>query len=188
MSAESNKPSDEPTRAADSEPGELEPLEPELQRELERARSDRDAYLAQWQRAQADYQNLKKRSAAEADAAVRRTLTPLFEQVMLAIDNLDLALANERGDSQSPLAAGVRLIHDQLVRGLEQAGVQRIARGERFDPALQDAIATEVRDDVEPDTVLDVLREGYTFQGQVLRPAQVRVSTRSRAARGAESL
>jgi molecular chaperone GrpE len=174
---------------ADSEPearAQDETAEPND--ELERAYAERDRFLTQLQRAQADYQNLKKRTASDVEIAVRRTLTPLFEQVLLAIDNLDLALSAATSAQESELARGVQLTRDQLLRGLELAGVQRIESRGSFDPLRQEAVATQEREDVEPGTVLEVLREGYTFQGQVLRPAQVRVAARSTsAASGADT-
>lgn len=170
--------SDEPTDDDVSR----EPAEDEivLAQELDRVRKERDGFLAQWQRAQADYQNLKKRTATEVDSAVRRALAPLLGEALLLIDNLDLALASSAAAGNDELANGVRLSREKFLRGLEAAGVQPIPRKDRFDPQTQEAVATSERADLEPGTVLDVLREGYTHQGQVLRPAQVRVSTRAR--------
>ncbi len=145
--------------------------------ELEKLRNERDRYLAQLQRSQADFQNLKKRTASDIELAVKRTLTPLFDQILLALDSLELALGAS-SEQKSELAAGVRLTRDKLLRGLELAGVQRMAPSEQFDPLRQEAVATQFREDVEPGYVLEVLREGYTFQGQVLRAAQVRVAAR----------
>jgi molecular chaperone GrpE len=150
---------------------------PAVESEFAALRAERDRLQAQLLRAQADYQNLKRRTASDVDQALKRALSGLFEQLFLALDHLDLALATPEGRAENPLSSGVRLTRDKLVRGLEATGVQRIAPTRVLDPTKQEAVATEPRADVEPGTVLGVLREGYTYQGQVVRPAQVRVAT-----------
>ena len=96
--------------------------------------------------------------------------------MLIAIDNLDLALSSPFVKEHGELVRGVQLTREHLLKGLELAGVQIMPRSQRFDPLRHEAVATLVREDLEPGTVLDVLREGYTFQTNVLRPAQVRVS------------
>ncbi|MCC6408409.1 MAG: nucleotide exchange factor GrpE [Planctomycetes bacterium] len=147
--------------------------------EITALRAERDRLQAQVLRAQADFQNLKRRTASDIDQALKRSLSTLFEQLFVALDNLELALATPEGRGDSAFAQGVRLTRDNLMRGLELSGVQRIAPTTMLDPMKQEAVATEPRDDVAPGTVLGVLREGYTYQGQVVRPAQVRVATRA---------
>lgn len=142
--------------------------------ELEKLRAERDRLLAQVQRAQADYQNLRRRQAADVDGAVRRTLMPILESMFVAIDNLDRALAAPKANEKD-LAEGVRLTRDQLMRGLESAGVRKIDVGSQFDPQFQEAVATVERSDAPPGTVVDTLRDGYVYQSTVVRPAQVRV-------------
>src|SRR5688572_27701436 len=82
---------------------------------------ERDDYLARWQRAAADYKNLRRRTADEIEAAVRRALLPLFSNLLLVIDHLDLALQAkvESPDARS-LSTGVKLTRDQLLQALQQ--------------------------------------------------------------------
>lgn len=139
--------------------------------------AERDDYLARWQRAAADYQNLKRRSASEVENAVRRSLEGLLNGLLLVVDHLDLALsARGSGEDARALAEGVRLTRDQLLGTLRQEGVEPTPEGGAFDPRLHEAVATVERDDFEPGQVVDTLRRGYTWRGQVLRAAHVRVS------------
>ena len=75
-----------------------------------------------------------------------------------------------------------------LVRGYE-LGIERLdqtlgefnareifCQGERFDPRRMNAIESEESATVAPDTVLEVYRSGYEWNGEVFRPAQVKVS------------
>lgn len=139
--------------------------------------AERDDYLARWQRAAADYQNLKRRSAAEVEGAVRRSLESLLAGLLLVVDHLDLALSSKlESDDARALAEGVRLTRDQLLGTLRQEGVEPILEGGAFDTRLHEAVATVERDDVPAGQVVDTLRRGYTWRGQVLRAAHVRVS------------
>lgn len=139
--------------------------------------AERDDYLARWQRAAADYQNLKRRSAGEVDNAVRRSLENLLAGLLLVVDHLELALSSRvEHDDARTLADGVRLTRDQLLGTLRQEGVEPTPEGGAFDPNLHQAVAALERADLEPGVVIDTLRRGYTWRGQVLRAAQVRVS------------
>lgn len=144
--------------------------------ELARAQRERDEYLAQWKRAQADYQNLKRRAAADLDAQVRHEKKRLLSELLLVLDSLQMALsAPARADEAKALAAGVKLTQDQLLAALEREDVRAIPEQERFDPALHEAVA-QSPDEAGPGRVLQTLRRGYTWKGAVLRAAQVRVS------------
>ena len=153
--------------------------------QLERLERERDESLARLQRAQADYANLRRRAQVDLDSALQRSLRPLLENLLLVVDHLDLALAAPQGSEESrSLARGVRLTRDQLLRALAQEGVEPIAESGRFDPALHEAVATEERDDLEPGTVVETVRPGYTWRGQVLRHAHVKVARERGGAAG----
>ena len=167
------QPAEEAAASEEQRPDEPQPgaAGPE---ELER---ERDEYLARWQRAQADYQNLKRRSQSEVEGAVRRSLEGLLSGLLLVVDHLELALASpaESEDAQN-LARGVELTRDQLLVALRQQGVEPIREADQFDPALHEAVATVETDEVASGRVVDTLRRGYTWGDHVLRYAHVRVA------------
>ncbi len=142
--------------------------------QIERERAE---YLALWQRAQADYQNLKRRSFTDLEAGVRRALQPLLEDLLLVMDHMEMALASpiESEDAKN-LAFGVELVKKQLLTALSNQDVQAIEPGKHFDPALHQAVAKETREDLEPDSVIETLRRGYLWKETPLRFAQVRVA------------
>jgi molecular chaperone GrpE len=148
-----------------------------LAAELERVARERDDLSAKLQRATADYQNLRRRQQMDVDAAVRRGLESLLQNLLLVLDHLDLALAAPaESDEAKKLARGVALTRDQFLAALAQEDVTPIEAGTSFDPARHEAVATVERADLEPGTVVDVLRRGYTWRDKVLRVAHVRVS------------
>ena len=150
------------------------PAEPEdpvqvLQRE-------RDEYLALAQRTQADFENFRKRAAREAAAAGQRGKTGVVSGLFPVVDNLERALASA-GEGEEHLADGVRLVHSELLALLERNGVEQFdPAGERFDPAMHEALSTRPAEDGESGVVIDVVEKGYRADGSVLRPARVVVS------------
>ena len=68
-------------------------------------------------------------------------------------------------------------IGDLLHETLEKSGLESIkGLGELFDPNIHDAISrTENNEDESLPTVDKVLRTGYSWNGNVIRPAMVSV-------------
>jgi molecular chaperone GrpE len=143
---------------------------------LGRAQRERDEYLDLARRAQADFENYRKRAAKEAAAAGERAKGGLVRELLPVVDNLERALASaQRGEQH--LAEGVRLVHSELIAVLERNGVEQFdPQGESFDPTVHEALSMRSEDGAEPGVVLDVIEKGYKANGTVLRPARVVVS------------
>jgi molecular chaperone GrpE len=145
--------------------------------ELAQAQQERDNYLELAQRARADFENYRRRVAGETAEAERRGRVAVAKGLLPAIDNLERALAADESGAGDGLAAGVRLVLDELRTALERAGVHSYDPvGERFDPNLHEAISTGASEGAEPGTVLETLERGYRVDAQVIRPARVIVS------------
>ena len=150
-----------------------EPSDPEdpsavLQRE-------RDEYLALAQRTQADFENWRKRAARDAAAASQRAKSGLVTELLPVVDNLERALSSS--DSGDGLADGVKLVHSELVSVLARNGVEPFdPAGEKFDPAVHEAISMRPDSEAGAGVVLDVVEKGYRLGDTVLRPARVVVS------------
>ncbi|HET8592683.1 MAG TPA: nucleotide exchange factor GrpE, partial [Solirubrobacterales bacterium] len=112
---------------------------------------------------------------ARGKAALARELIPV-------IDNLERALEaasapNAEVSAQEALARGVALVHEDLRGRLRDAGVEAYDPiGERFDPALHEALSTRSGEGSEAGVVVETVEKGYRLNGQVLRPARVVVS------------
>jgi molecular chaperone GrpE len=157
------------------------PAEPDASAQQEdslaRAERERDEYLDLARRAQADFENYRKRAAKEAAAAGERARSGLVRELLPVVDNLERALASA-AEGEQHLAEGVRLVHSELIAVLERNGVQQFDPvGERFDPTEHEALSTRGEDGAKPGVVLDVVEKGYRTNGTVLRPARVVVST-----------
>jgi len=71
---------------------------------------------------------------------------------------------------------GVEKIYEKLLKTLENEGLRIIDASGKFDPFNHEAFEKEERDDVEEYTILEVIEDGYTFNGQVVKPTKVRVA------------
>ena len=144
---------------------------------LTRAERERDEYLDLARRAQADFDNYRKRAAKEAAAAGQRAKSGLVRELLPVVDNLERALTSA-GEEEQHLAEGVRLVHSELIAVLERHGVEQFdPRGERFDPGEHEALSMRSEEWAESGTVLDVVEKGYRANGAILRPARVVVSS-----------
>ena len=149
----------------------------EVEDPLARVQRERDEYLDLARRAQADFENYRKRAAREAAAAGERAKSGLVRELLPVVDNLERALASAE-ESEQHLAEGVRLVHSELIAVLERNGVEQFdPSGDRFDPTEHEALSMRRQDGSESGVVLDVVEKGYRANGTVLRPARVVVST-----------
>ncbi len=156
---------------AEAEPDADAPEDP-----LAQAQRERDEYLDLARRAQADFENYRKRAAREAAASGERAKSGLVRELLPVVDNLERALASAQ-EGEQHLAEGVRLVHSALIAVLERNGVEQFdPRGDRFDPGEHEALSMREQDGAQAGLVIDVVEKGYRANGSILRPARVVVS------------
>jgi molecular chaperone GrpE len=144
---------------------------------------ERDEYLELAKRTQADFENYRKRMAAEVQAAAARGKVELAAQLIGVIDNLERALAAagvEPGSDKAPaepLAEGFFLTYRELCAALQRSGVESFdPTGERFDPTAHEALQKLPVEGTERGTVVETAQKGYRLGDQLIRPARVVVS------------
>jgi molecular chaperone GrpE len=148
--------------------------------ELEDAKRRAAEYLEHLQRIKAEFDNYRKRVLKEQTRAVEMAAEPLVRRLLEVLDEFDLALmaAEQRPDFDRFLH-GVELVYAKLQEILRSEGLERIdADGRPFDPERHEALMQSSEHDGEP-VVADVLRQGYTLRGRVIRPAGVKVVRKS---------
>jgi len=151
----------------------------ELQAQLARYKDEAERNWQQFLHAAADLENYKKQAARQREDAVQQVRASLLVVVLTVLDNLERAL--EHGGTAEPdaILEGIRMTHRQVSDLLKKMGVQPIeARGKTFDPRFHDAVdvASHEALAVAPDTIVEELQRGYLLNGEVLRPARVRVA------------
>jgi molecular chaperone GrpE len=145
------------------------------------AHRERDEYLEIARRAQADFENYRKRMTAEVQAAAVRGKVEMARGVVPVLDDLERAIQvaglDPEGDSEDGLAHGVLLVFRNLRETLVRAGVEAVdPSGEKFDPNSHEALSTVPVEGTEAGVVVEVMQKGYRFGDQLIRPARVVVS------------
>jgi len=139
---------------------------------------ERDEYLLALQRTQADFENYRKRIARQQGETTARAAADLVVKLLPVLDALDLAEAhfNEALDLTEDGKA-LRASRAMLMDVLTKEGLERVdQRNVPFDPSVHDAVAHTEGEPGDTETMVDeVLRSGYRWKGQPLRPAMVRV-------------
>ena len=143
--------------------------------ELQKLKAERDSLLDRLARAQAEFENARRRASKEQqdfrDYAAADAIRPLLP----VLDSFERALQvkSEPGDFRS----GVELIYKQLQDALAKLGVRAIpAKGEPFDPHVHEAIEMVETSDARDHEVIEELQRGYKFRDRLLRPAMVKVA------------
>lgn len=128
--------------------------------------AEREEYKGMAQRIQADFDNFRKRSAAQTLAEADRASGRLAEALLPVLDAAEAAFVRHP-DEVGPLL-------NQMLVELKKHGLETLdLEGKPFDPEFAEAVAHEPGDGGEP-IVSEVLRSGYTWKGKILRAAMVK--------------
>ena len=135
----------------------------------------KDLYL----RTLADFDNYRKRTERDREEIAAAGKRDLLLSIVDVVDNFERAMEVAADvEDDAGLAAGVLAIYRQLRKLLESYGVERLeSAGGRFDPELQEAVGLVASEEVPEDFVVGEGRPGYRWNGRLLRPARVFVST-----------
>jgi len=143
--------------------------------ELQRLKAERDSLLDRLARAQAEFENARRRATKEQQDFRDYAAADAVKSLLPVIDSFERALQvkSEPADFRS----GVELIYKQLQDALAKLGVRAIpAKGEPFDPHVHEAIEMVETSDAADHEVLEELQRGYKIKDRLLRPAMVKVA------------
>lgn len=137
-------------------------------------------------RAQADFDNYRKRAAREREETLRYANSRMLEGLLPIIDNFELGMVAARNATEAAnIVAGFEMVYRQLQDFLKEQGVELIdADGADFDPNLHEALGHEASDEVKEGQILRQIRKGYKLRERLLRPANVIVSSGPAQAEG----
>jgi molecular chaperone GrpE len=152
-------------------------VEEDFEKLLKDANRERDEYLELARRTKADFENFRKRVAADVQAAQVRGKVEVAREVIDAVDNLERALEAADG-SEDGLRSGVEMVLGGLRETLSRNGIEAVdPKGEKFDPTKHEALSTQPVEGTESGVVTEVLQKGYALGDQLVRPARVVVSS-----------
>jgi molecular chaperone GrpE len=143
--------------------------------ELQKLKAERDTLLDRLARAQAEFENARRRASKEQQEFREYAAADAIKSLLPVVDSLERALQVKSDPAE--LRSGVELIYKQLQAALAKLSVNPIvSKGEAFDPRYHEAIEM-VDTTAAPDHhVIEELQRGYKFKDRLLRPAMVKVA------------
>ena len=137
-----------------------------------------EALKDQLLRTVAESENIRRRASRDVENAHKYANEKLLENLLPVLDSLEkaLELPNQSDDAKAVLEGidiSLRIFHETLERG----GVLVVdPLGEPFDPSRHEALAMVPNEEVEPNSVIEVVQKGYLLNERVVRAARVIVS------------
>jgi molecular chaperone GrpE len=127
-------------------------------------------------RAEAEMQNLLRRTARDVENAHKFGVEKLVLNMLPVVDSLEKAIEST-ADNVDAITEGLRLCHKLMVDTLAKEGVEIIDPvGEPFDPNEHQAMSMVENPDMEPNSVLAVVQKGCKLKSRLVRPAMVMVT------------
>ncbi|MGH9497088.1 MAG: nucleotide exchange factor GrpE [Candidatus Sulfotelmatobacter sp.] len=143
--------------------------------ELQKVKAERDSLLDRLARAQAEFDNARKRAAKEQQDFRDFAMVDAIKTLLPVVDSFERAL--QAKSDAADFRSGVELIYKQLQDVLTRLGVRPIAaKGELFDPHVHEAIEMVETLDADDHEVLEEWQRGYKLRDRLLRPAMVKVA------------
>lgn len=135
-------------------------------------------------RAMAESENTRRIAAREKQDANKYAVTNFARDILRVADNLGFAMmsvseeARQADQNLENLYVGIDMTMKELLNVFEGHGIKPVpAEGQAFDHNIHEAVQQVENPDVPANTVMQVMRGGFTIQDRLLRPAQVIVST-----------
>jgi molecular chaperone GrpE len=157
---------------AEAAGGELSGSESELQK----VKAERDSLLDRLARAQAEFENARRRASKEQQEFKDYAVADAIKSLLPVVDSLERALQVKSNAAE--LRSGVELIYKQLQAALAKLAVNPIvSQGEAFDPRYHEAVEMVETTEAPDHHVIEELQRGYKFKDRLLRPAMVKVAS-----------
>src|SRR5207245_7565423 len=137
--------------------------------ELAEVRREYEELLTELKYLQAEFENYRKRVDRDAETVVKFAHELLLSRLLPVLDEVDAAVAGIEGKA----GEGVRMVRDNLVKVLQEVGLQEIpAKGRVFDPYEMDCIEQVPDPEMKDGAVTGVVRKAERIHDRVLRRAQ----------------
>ncbi len=149
--------------------------------QIEAAKKEAAEATERMLRLQADWENYRRRTAAERLAEKERAAEGLVTSLLPVIDDIERAIehagATEDDTQLSQFVEGVSAVHAKLLAVLAKEGVEPLdPAGEPFDPLAHQAVGRVEDKDTYDETVAQVYQKGYKMGDKVIRTAMVTVT------------
>ena len=152
-----------------------------MEDQIEAAKKEAADATERMLRLQADWENFRRRTAAERLAEKERAAEKLVTNLLPVIDDIERAIEHAGatdGDTQfQQFVDGVSAVHAKMLGVLEKEGVEPIdPAGEPFEPLAHQAVGRVEDKEAYDETVAQVYQKGYRMGDKVIRTAMVTVT------------
>ncbi len=150
-----------------------------LQKELTQTRKKAEQNLDKAVRAQAEMENLRRRTQKDLENAHKFALEKFTKEIITVIDSLELGIQASTGDNPEvvKLREGSELTLKQFESVFAKFNIEAINPvGEAFNPEHHQAMSMQPSEEFAPNTVMNVFQKGYLLNGRLIRPAMVVVA------------
>ena len=162
-----------PGAGADPEPTELERVAAERDEAL-RANHD---LMDRFQRAQAEFENIRKRLERERQELRDYAAMSTIESLLPILDDFERAIAADGAEPE--YREGLQLIERRIREVFERAGMSSVDEDGKFDPHFHQAVdRAPAENDEDDEMILETYQRGYKFKDRLLRPAMVKVAVK----------
>ncbi len=153
----------------------------DVEDQIEAAKKEASEATERMLRLQADWENYRRRTAAERLAEKERAAEGLVTSLLPVIDDIERAIEHAGvadGDTQfQQFVDGVSAVHAKMLGVLAKEGVEPVdPAGEAFDPLAHQAVGRVEDKDAYDETVAQVYQKGYRMGDKVIRSAMVTVT------------
>lgn len=138
----------------------------EIQKEFAKLENEKNELLNDLQRTRADFENYRKQIEMQKDNERKTVKLATVMKFLPLLDDLDRAIV---------AYPELLPLQKSLEKSLKELNLAKISseKDAEFNPDLHEAVMTE--GDGETQVVAETLRPGYYYEGEVLRPAMVKV-------------
>ncbi len=149
-----------------------------LRAEVESLGNEKHGLVDRLQRAQAEFENIRKRLTREKSDARQYAAVETIESLLPIVDDFERALKTPGIDPQ--VQQGLEMIGRRIFDVFERAGLKQIDLGDgKFNPHLHHAVdKAPAENDEQDQTILEVYQKGYLFKDRLLRAALVKVAVK----------
>jgi len=163
----------------EEEEGDVRKIIKKLKDNLKVCETERQQYLDGWQRARADYINLKKDEEKKIAQLEPYLKEKIFLEILPIADNFDMAFGNKEAWEKvdKNWRVGIEGIYNNLQNIFDSLGFKYFGeKGDKFNPEEYQAMdSVEIKEKESDGLIIDVIQKGYKFKEKVVRPSKVKV-------------
>jgi len=138
----------------------------------------KNGYLSQILRLQADFENYRKRTEREKGELIKYGRNLLITEMIEIYETVQLARKMiQNAENNDAVLDGLEHIEKKVSEILKQNNVTAVqSLGKKFDTLYHEVVGVIEKDGAEDGTIIEEVRPGYKIDDRVLRTAMVKIA------------